>query len=571
MLENELMSLGILFFFAIVGSFIANKIKQPAVIGLLLIGAIIGPNALGYVNDVAMIDMMAELGAILLLFVVGLEFVIPKLAKIGFKAAIVGVLKIGISFFITYEIVLLLGLSQKVALILGVMLSVSSTVVIVKILESKGLYERQEMPLLIGILIVEDLFAVIVLTFIGSFEGSAGIFVVMEKLIFALTVMIVTYILMLRIMPKLLSILTDEGSEEMSTFIALGICAGFSYLAFILGLSPATGAFIAGSIVASLPQVKTIEHAIKPYTLAFSSLFFIAIGSMVNFSAITNNLTLLLVLVVVTIIAPFLTVGFVSYLFANFTRQQVMFSSIAMLSVGEFSLLIAKMAAPITPEIDLVSIAAFIIFITAIIMSFAISYHKQATDILVSRNPYSKPRSFSNFMRLLTEELDTESTHSLNVKSKALKSGFFLLFVTFIISAGRHLSDYFTVLGIGKQYLFFAYIGLVFLGLIFGYMAAANFFSMYNSTLSIITNLDTTGNKKRSQYILNNLLFALMLLMVSVFSPVLITLFNLPGWINIASFMLLLFVIFRFNRMFNYLHYSAEKAIFPGTLKQHKI
>jgi monovalent cation:H+ antiporter-2, CPA2 family len=570
MLEQALMSFGILFLFAIIGSFIASKAKQPAVIGLLLIGAIIGPNALNFVNNKEIIDMMAELGSILLLFVIGLEFVLPKLAKIGFKALLIGVLKIGMSFFITYEAVVFIGLSQQIALVLGVMLSVSSTVVIVKVLESKGLYERQEMPLLIGVLLMEDIFAVIVLTSLGSMQNSTGLFVVLEKLIFALTVMTVTYIVMLKILPKIFSILTEDSNEEMSTFIALGTCAAFSYLAFILGLSPATGAFIAGSIVASLPQVKIFEHAIRPYTLTFSSLFFIAIGSMVNFSEISNNLTLLLVLGAAIVISRFIAVGFVSYLFANFTRHQVMFSSMAMVSVGEFSLLIAKMASGLDLGIDFVSIAAFIIFLTAIIMSLTINYYQQATDLFVASNPYSKPRSFSNFMRLLTEELDTESSHSQNFKIRALKSSFFSLFVLFIVGAARHLSEYIKFLGISHNYTILCYVVVGGIGVIFAIMAAVNFFSMYNSLISIITNLDSTGNKKRSQYILNNLLFVLILLLTTAFAPALIPIFKLPEWINLASFVLMLIVIIRFNRMFNYLHYSAQKDFFPCR-HRHKI
>src|SRR3989338_10701722 len=114
MIESELITLGILFLFAVIGGVIAERFRQPAVIGLLLIGAIIGPNALNFVQDQNMIEMMTEFGAILLLFVIGLEFVIPKLIKIGFKALLIGFLKIGIIFFMTYEFSLLLNFSRNI-------------------------------------------------------------------------------------------------------------------------------------------------------------------------------------------------------------------------------------------------------------------------------------------------------------------------------------------------------------------------------------------------------------------------------------------------------------------------
>ena len=136
-MATELISLGILFLCAIVGGVIAARFKQPAVFGLLLIGALIGPNLLNLVQDVNMIRMIAELGAILILFVIGLEFDVSKLMKLGARSILIGLLKFAIVLFFGYETTLLLGFSAKVALFIGVILSFSSTVVVVKVLEQK--------------------------------------------------------------------------------------------------------------------------------------------------------------------------------------------------------------------------------------------------------------------------------------------------------------------------------------------------------------------------------------------------------------------------------------------------
>src|SRR3989338_4457564 len=159
-MATELISLGILFFCAIIGGLIASRFRQPAVFGLLLVGAIIGPSSLNLVQDSKMIGMMADFGAILMLFIIGLEFDISKLMKIGARSILIGLLKFAIVLFFGYETTLLLGFSVKVALFVGVILSFSSTIVVVKVLEQKEMFSRKEVPLLIAVLIIEDIIAV---------------------------------------------------------------------------------------------------------------------------------------------------------------------------------------------------------------------------------------------------------------------------------------------------------------------------------------------------------------------------------------------------------------------------
>ncbi|MEM3374790.1 MAG: cation:proton antiporter [Candidatus Woesearchaeota archaeon] len=566
MLEQELMSLGILFFFAIVGGVIASKLKQPPVLGLLLVGSLIGPNMFNLVKDHSIIEMMAELGSILLLFVIGLEFVIPKLVKIGFKALMIGILKIGIIFFIIYEVLVFIGINQQAALLIGTMFSVSSTVVIVKVLEQKGLYEREEMPLLIGILLIEDLFAVVVMTFLSGAKSSNNIFFVFEKLIIAITVLVIVYLVFLKIVKIIIPKLLKEGNDELVTFIALGLCAGFSYLAYALGLQPATGAFLAGSIIASLSDAKLFEHAIKPYTLTFTSLFFISIGTMVNFSVIKNNLYLLILLIITIIISRFLALGTMGYLFANFKRQQMIFSSLAMISVGEFSLLIAQAAMKLNYGIDFVSLSAFLIFFTALIMSLTIGYYEKMTDILVttSLNVNHKPRSFSNFIRLLSEEIDTDNTLSKSLKELFAKSALNFLYLFAIIILFQKtihiLPSYISFTFIHKfiTYTIFSLILLILLISIYKLNK-----QMFKILTRIISNIYSGTSEEQSKNIIKNLLLALLLLLITIFSPLLIVLFKLPNWINIISFLFLVVMIIRFGRLFNIVHNTSKHIYFP--------
>jgi CPA2 family monovalent cation:H+ antiporter-2 len=236
MFENELMSLAILFLFVAVGGIISARAKQPIGIGLLLVGAVIGPNALNLVKDQGMINMMIDFGAILLLFVIGLEFAISKLIKIGAKSLMFGLLKTGVVFFITFEVLFLMGVGVMTSIFLGVILSFSSTVVIVKILESKGLYQREELPLLVGVLFIEDILAVIILTFLSKAGENIGFFPIIENIFIAMSIMAITYIIMLKLASPVISWFIKNSKEDIVPFIALGMCAAFSYVAYILGL-----------------------------------------------------------------------------------------------------------------------------------------------------------------------------------------------------------------------------------------------------------------------------------------------------------------------------------------------
>src|SRR3989338_11027975 len=143
-MAQELISIGILFFCALIGGLLASRFKQPAVFGLLLVGAVIGPNSLNLVQDASMINMMAEFGAILILFIIGLEFDITKLVKLGVRSILIGLLKFLVVTFFGYQTMLLLGFSAGVALFTGVILSFSSTIVVIKVLEQKEMFARKE-------------------------------------------------------------------------------------------------------------------------------------------------------------------------------------------------------------------------------------------------------------------------------------------------------------------------------------------------------------------------------------------------------------------------------------------
>jgi Kef-type K+ transport system membrane component KefB len=557
MLEQEMLGLGVLFFFVIIGGIIANRFKQPIGIGLLLVGALIGPHAFNLIKNETIIDWIVEFGTILLLFIIGLEFVLPKLARIGFKAMMIGILKIGIIFFITYQVLFLIGIPPFAALIIGIMLSLSSTVVIIKILEAKGFYHREEMPLLIGILLIEDIFAVIVLTFLNKAVSNSSLISVIENIIIAITILCFAYFIMLKLSKSIVSWFIENSGEDVVPFIALGLCIGFSGLSFLLGLSAATGAFLAGSIVASLPNVKIFEHAIRPYSSLFACLFFISIGTKVNFASVRSSLLLLGILLAIVIVSRFISVGLISYLFANFRQDQPIFSSIAMISVSEFALLIAKSASHLNLNIDLVSISASIIFVTAIIMSFSVGYYGKVSNILDNAAPRewaTKPRSFSKYIKLLFDEIDIQNTDTRLLKKSMLSFSGYLLFALFAFIGWGKAYRLLIENNISSWLVYLSHLAFIIAICFCIYVAYINGGKMKKTLVHILVNSDTATTPRRSRYILNNLIITTTLFIIAVFFPVAIVTFNMPQLANAIPFALLFVCVVRLRKMVTVMH-----------------
>jgi Kef-type K+ transport system membrane component KefB len=566
---NELISLGILFAGAILGGLIAARLKQPAVIGLLFVGALIGPKALNIVTDTAIVEKVAEFGAILLLFVIGLEFVIPKLVKIGFKALMLSFLKIGIVFFITYETLYWFGFGVRNAILFGIILSLSSTVVIVKILQSKNLYKKQEMPLIIAMLIFEDIFAVFALTFLANSSGSLNMLFIVERLVISVTVLLVVYIIMLRFSKRIVSWFVRKSGEDAMTYIALAMCAGFSYLAHVLGLSPSIGAFLAGSVIASLPDARRFEESIMPYSTMFTSLFFISIGTMVDFSVLATNTNLIIILLALTVITRLIGVGIIGHFFANFRKEQIIFSSIAMIAVSEFSLLIARSSNSLTPGIDIVSISAALVFITAIIFSLSVGYCEKVfvlMDGVVPRDWKNQSGRLSDYIRLSFDEIDTECVHTRKFKSLVMVIVMQILLIMFSLIGLNRSMGYLAGYNIGLRILVF--VSITALVIYLGHKTYIKMRSAYHTLAIILAGLEAGRNIQKSRFVLNNLLIVLLLVSLIFTTPLIILVLDLPalataGLSVVPLFLLYLMFIYlnRVSRMLN--GFSNTRALFP--------
>lgn len=559
-MEQELITLGILFVFALIGGILAARFKQPMLMGLLLVGALIGPHAFGLIKEEHLMESMIEFGAILILFILGLEFDIPKLKKLGLKSILIAFLNSAMLTFVGFTVATLLGFNVKASLFLGVILAFGSTVVIVKVLENKGMMNRQEVPLLIAVLIIEDIIAVMIITFFSGIQDkSKGLLGNIESLIISMCILVLAYILFIKfIKPLLTYVLKGNSSEEIMTFTALAMCAGFAYFAYYLHLSPAVGAFLAGSIVASLPNAKGFEHAMSPYNIIISSFFFIAIGTLIDFTAIIENIMVILIFVLVVIITKLTAFSGMVYFFANMRGDKMFFSSIAMFSVGEFSLLVAKESLKFNIGVDIISIAAAIIAISAVVMSLTINYSDRIYQPAVERLPWKIRKGmdrFAEYIKAVSEELDLDNKYSRGLKKILGKALLTFMELLLIIFGYRKLMPF---IDASSQVNIFIYatVLVLFGGVLFHFIMVMR--KVLTALAEVFNNATNNKSVYQSRKIVKRAFIGSGILFVALLWPFVMFLFDMSPVFLAVSFGLLSVSIWQFYRISQLMHDNID-------------
>ena len=549
------LSLDLLFvlLFSVLGGVLATRFKQPSVLGVLIAGAIVGPNALGLIQNKDVMGIAIEIGAILLLFLVGIEFSVKKLFNLGLTAVLIAIIKLGIVFLIGYVTSILFGLSGLAALLIGVLLSVTSTVIFLKILEQKGISYRGEISLLIAVLIIEDIFGVFALTFFSSLSSNAQLtpFIIIIKLILSLSLIAIVYFALLRVSGPTMSWLSRYSTEETITFIAIGLCAGMAYIAHLIGLSTAVGAFLAGNIASSLKNAEAFEKAIHPFILIFTSLFFFSIGTIVNFGSIFSNIGLVLVLFVVSILFKFLGTGFSMYLLSDTDGKGAVFSGLAMVSLGEFSLLIAQEGNKMGLGIDFVSITAIIILLSSVVMSLSVTKITPVYNLL----NYLLPKGIRYDMRAASSHLRALSFGTVFTKIAKRKISLEwhsiynnlmgLLFIAFVLIVWYHVTQFRLIAKIlGNTNTTWIVLTLLAIVLLFPT------FNVIRNLRNLIIDLFKWDGKYlwnsdvHEKKIFRNVIFAIILFIASLLVPPLVSLFGLSHrWNSISIALLIILMI----------------------------
>lgn len=356
------------------------KIRQPLILGYLFAGMLIGPlsplwygllpvgapipaDGLGLLSDVSTLNLFADIGIILLLFVIGIEFPYSKIRSIGKLAIGIGTVGVFSTMIVMFVITTAFGMEFTDALFISAALSISSTAIIVKILEDSGRIRKESSILVLGVLIVEDILAIILITSLQSISlvGTISIESIAVVIIVAVGLIVGTFTVGTRVIPPLIDRMASTEHREILLLSVLGVCFGYSLLANIVGLSVAIGAFLAGVLVAESKSSEVSKLLASPIKDMFVAIFFVSVGALVDVSQIQGYIVIALVLIVVSISVKF-TSNFSMCILGKQTKKRSIRTACALSgSRGEFSIVIAKSG------VDIGAVSAFVFPLVGVI------------------------------------------------------------------------------------------------------------------------------------------------------------------------------------------------------------
>jgi len=372
--------------------FLTHRFKQSMVIGYLIAGMIIGPFTPPFtlIHEIETVNIFAELGIIMLLFVIGIEFPIAKLKQIGKISIIVGLTESIGTMVITFFVAQRLGFTTFDSMFLGLAMSITSTVVTIKVLEELGKIKERSSILILGVLIVEDIVAVSVLAILQSIAVAADteeIAIIPLSISISIALVFIGSILVLgsKFLPNLIDKIGKTNDYALLLIVILGLAFGLSFIANILGLSVVIGAFLAGVLVAESRSATVAKVITIPLRDVFSALFFVSIGALVNISLIPLYIVPVIILILTAFVVKFLLV-LVVLAKSKFRTTDILKVGLGLATAkGEMSLVIAKggqdvgaITSSILPILSVVTIITS--FATPYILKFANNIRISSSD-----------------------------------------------------------------------------------------------------------------------------------------------------------------------------------------------
>ena len=385
--ESFVTDLAIIMILAAIVTLAFFKIRQPLIIGYLFAGMIIGPLSplwtsflpanggpsasvgIGILSDISALNLFADIGVILLLFVIGIEFPFAKIRSIGKVAVGAGTLGLFATLGVVFMAASALGLNFMDSLFIAAALSISSTAVIVKILQDSGKIKKESSILVLGILIVEDVIAVILIASLESVAlvGTVSIENVVLVVAVASGLIIGTFTIGRKAIPPLIDKVASAENREILLLSVLGVCFGYALLANVVGLSVAIGAFLAGVLVAESKSSEVSKVLSSPIKDMFVAIFFVSVGALMDITQLDSYIFIAIALIAVTIAMKFggNLLGNTAF---RLEKSKSLRSAFALSAPrGEFSIIIVKVG------VDMGVVSAFLfplIGLITIITSF---------------------------------------------------------------------------------------------------------------------------------------------------------------------------------------------------------
>ncbi|HEX8355624.1 MAG TPA: cation:proton antiporter [Pyrinomonadaceae bacterium] len=323
-------------------AYLCQRLRLVPIVGFLLAGVLIGPNALGLVRDQELVNAAAEVGVILLLFTIGIEFSLERLARIKRLIFGGGGLQVGLAALLTAGLLTAFGVGWRAALFTGFLVALSSTAIVLKVLADKGETGDTHGQVALGLLIFQDLAIVVMVLLVPTLGGAGGSGLgIVWALAKAGAIIAAVLLVARRVMPKILEAVARTCSPEIFLLSVIAVCFGTAYLTSLAGVSLSLGAFLAGLLVS---ESRFSEHAfgeIMPLQILFSAGFFISVGMLLDVRFLALNLPLVAAAVALVLAVKFLTTG-ASVLALGYRGPVAAASGLALAQVGEFSFVLER-------------------------------------------------------------------------------------------------------------------------------------------------------------------------------------------------------------------------------------
>ena len=400
--ESFVTDLAIIMILAAIVTLAFFKIRQPLIIGYLFAGMLIGPlsplwtsflgenggtsavTGIGILSDISALNLFADIGVILLLFVIGIEFPFAKIRSIGRVAMGAGTLGLFATLGVVFLAANALGLNFMDSLFIAAALSISSTAIIIKILEDAGKIKKESSILVLGVLIVEDVIAVILIASLESIAlvGTVSVEGVVLVALVAAGLIIGTFTIGRRVIPPLIDKVANAENREILLLSVLGVCFGYALLANVVGLSVAIGAFLAGVLVAESKSSEVSKILSSPIKDMFVAVFFVSVGALMDITQLDSYIFIAIVLIAVTTLMKLGGSLLGNTIFKQSKEKSLRVAFALSAPRGEFSIVIVKVG------VDMGVVSAFLfplIGMISIITAFMSPFLIKLGDKIIPR------------------------------------------------------------------------------------------------------------------------------------------------------------------------------------------
>jgi len=452
-----------------------QRLRQPLILGYLIAGMIVGQFVKSIVieSDVEyplpgyisiqvtdVIRLLASLGIVLITFTIGLEFSFKQLRKIGIGVITAATIEITLMIVIGYQLGRSIGWTTLESSLLGAMLSVASTMIIVRSLKESGGLDNEKARLVVGLLVVEDFAAVLILAAVSKLVSTGGVSASeIGDLLLKMGIFIASSIVFgIALIPRFVDYVGRQRSNELLVLTVLGLCFAMAVFARWSGFSEAIGAFVMGVIVSESKYIGDIVRRVEPVKDLFGAIFFITVGMLVDLTLFTKLSFLMTALLItfVFVLAKLFSCT-ISTFITGFGARNSIGAGLSMIAIGEFSLMIAAVAtrpgSGVSINSEIYPTIVVVTTLTALIVPYSVKYTHKVTRALESSAPRSQMMLVS-YLNLVFRNLKRRSKSSVRI-SNEMRSSISRMFLYIIVMVSAVvLAEYLMPIAPDYAYLF---------------------------------------------------------------------------------------------------------------------